>query len=207
MQQHALGPLALAAGMALSFAGVGGVVLGLGFAIGFNGEILRQAAGILMLVFGLVLLSPRLQGLFAAWLAPFSQGGNSLLAKITPEGPWGQAMLGFLLGIIWTPCTGPTLGAAVGLAASVQTAMHAFLIMLVFGLGAATPLLVLAYGSRHALQKRKQGLGLIALNSKPILGGVLLAVGVLTLTGLDKKIEALLVDVSPDWLIDLTTKF
>jgi cytochrome c-type biogenesis protein len=203
-QAHSLGPLALAGGMALSFAGVGGVLAGLGFAVGFNGEILRQAAGILMLLFGVVLVSSRLQSAFAAIVSPL---GSGWLEKFTPDGLGGQAALGFLLGIVWTPCTGPTLGAAVGLAANAQTAPQAFLIMLFFGMGAAAPLLALAYGSRQVLQKRKQLLGRIGTGGKSILGGVLLAVGLLVLSGLDKKIEALLVELSPDWLIDLTTKF
>jgi cytochrome c-type biogenesis protein len=203
-QAHALGPLALAGGMALSFAGVGGVLTGLGFAIGFNGEILRQAAGVLMLAFGAILVSSRLQGAFAALVSPL---GNGWLARVTPDGLWGQTSLGFLLGIVWTPCTGPTLGAAIGLAAAAQTAPQAFLIMLFFGLGAAAPLLALAYGSRQVLQKRKQLLGRIGAGGKPVLGGILLLVGTLVLSGLDKRIEAWLVDLSPEWLIDLTTKF
>ena len=39
------------------------------------------------------------------------------------------------------------------------------------------------------------------------MGVLLLAVGVLILTGLDKRIEAALVEASPEWLTALTTRF
>jgi cytochrome c-type biogenesis protein len=42
---------------------------------------------------------------------------------------------------------------------------------------------------------------------KVALGLLLVAIGVLVLTGLDKAIETVLVDASPQWLTDLTTRF
>jgi cytochrome c-type biogenesis protein len=39
------------------------------------------------------------------------------------------------------------------------------------------------------------------------MGIVLFAVGMLILTGLDKRIEAGLVEASPAWLTELTTRF
>ena len=41
---------------------------------------------------------------------------------------------------------------------------------------------------------------------KAVMGVLLVAVGVLVLTGLDKRLEAILVDTSPAWLTDLTTR-
>jgi hypothetical protein len=42
---------------------------------------------------------------------------------------------------------------------------------------------------------------------KAVLGLVLVAVGLLVATNLDKRLEAILVDASPDWLTQLTTRF
>jgi len=54
--EHRLGPLALAGGLALSFAGAG-MLLGLaGFALGLDGEVLRVGAAVLMLLAGAALL-------------------------------------------------------------------------------------------------------------------------------------------------------
>ena len=42
---------------------------------------------------------------------------------------------------------------------------------------------------------------------RALLGIALVVVGLAILTGLDKRIEATLVEVAPDWLVDLTTRF
>ncbi len=42
---------------------------------------------------------------------------------------------------------------------------------------------------------------------KGVLGALLASAGLLILTGLDKRLEAWLVDVSPEWLTALTTRF
>jgi len=42
---------------------------------------------------------------------------------------------------------------------------------------------------------------------KTALGLILVAVGLLVATGLDKRLEAILVEASPDWLTQLTTRF
>ena len=79
--------------------------------------------------------------------------------------------------------------------------------MTVFGLGAAAPLLALAYGSRQAVLGRRDGLKRLATLAKPVLGFVLVAVGLLVLTGLDKTLETRLTDVMPEWLLELTTRY
>lgn len=42
---------------------------------------------------------------------------------------------------------------------------------------------------------------------KAVLGSLLVVIGFLILTGLDKNLETFLVDVSPMWLTRLTTRF
>jgi cytochrome c biogenesis protein CcdA len=114
-------------------------------------------------------------------------------------------VLGALLGAVWTPCTGPTLAAAITLAAQSESLPRAGLVMLAFSLGAVAPVLVLAYGSRHAALRRGMSLSGLAALGKPTLGLLLLLVGGLALTGADKAIEAWMVDRMPDWLLRLTT--
>ena len=79
--------------------------------------------------------------------------------------------------------------------------------MLAFGIGAALPLMLLGFLSReamHALARRMMEAG---RGGKTLLGVLLLAIGVLIATGLDKRLETALVDASPDWLTTLTTRF
>ena len=92
-----------------------------------------------------------------------------------------------LLGAIWSPCSGPTLGAAIALAAQSETAGRAATVMAMFSLGAATPILALAYGSRQAIVARHDLLARTSRIAKPRLAtfneltfSVLLIVGLAT---------------------------
>ncbi len=207
LQQHRLAPLALAGGLAISFTSAGLFIATLGFAVGIDAGIIRNTAAILMMMFGTVLLSPRLQVAFAGAAGSVSGGANDALNRISGEGLGGQFLLGMLLGAVWAPCAGPTLGAAIGLAAQSGTTAQAGLIMLLFSLGATAPILALAYGSRHAMQSRRERMARLAKLAKPVMGGILLAMGVLIVSGLDKLIEARLTAAMPSWLVDLTTRF
>lgn len=79
--------------------------------------------------------------------------------------------------------------------------------MLAFGVGAALPLLVIGLLSREAMQRWRARLLETGRTGKTILGVLLVTVGLLVATNLDKRIETILVDASPDWLTELTTKF
>ena len=207
LQQHRYGPLALAAGMSLAFTGLGLGVATIGFSLDIDSRAVRLTAALAMIAFGAVLLSSRLQAAFARAGSPLSDRLNALTARFAPDGLGGQFLLGVLLGAVWTPCSGPTLGAAIGLASASETAARAAGVMLLFSLGATLPLMALAYGSRQALASRKAALAKAGRHGKPILGGVLVLVGALVAFGADKLIEARLTGLMPDWLLDLTTRF
>ena len=110
-------------------------------------------------------------------------------------------------GAVWSPCVGPTLGAASVLAARGQDIPAVAAVMLAFGLGAATPLLLVSTLSRSALSRWRGRMARAGQAGKMLLGGGAVAVSVLILTGLDHQIEAALVTASPDWLTDITTRF
>jgi cytochrome c biogenesis protein CcdA len=207
LQRHRHGPLALAAGLALAYAGFGVLIASAGHAIGLDKETLRTGAAWMMVAFAAILLSGPLQRRLAAAGGPLMVGANAWLDRAADGGLTGQFFTGMLLGIVWVPCIGPTLGAAVGLAAQGESLVRATFLMGLFGLGATSPLLALAYGSRQALASRKALLGEAGRWGKPVLGGLLLLLGIGTLTGLDKKTESFLLDLAPDWLIDLSTRF
>ena len=206
LEKHAWGPVALAAGLATSFALLGTLIASVGFNIGLDPATLRSAIAALMLAMGVVLLVPALQGRLAALAAPVATGGQTLLDRIQPSGLGGQFVLGGLLGAIWSPCSGPTLGAAIGLAAQGDTVVKAAAVMAVFGLGAATPILALAYGSRQAIFARRDLLARTSRIAKPVMGAAFAFVGVFVLTGLDKIVETSLTNAMPDWLTTLTTR-
>ena len=64
-----------------------------------------------------------------------------------------QFLLGLLLGAVWSPCVGPTLGAASILAARGENLGEVALTMVAFGIGAAVPLIAIGLLSREALSR------------------------------------------------------
>ena len=204
---HRYGPVALAGGLAVSFVAIGLFVATIGFAIGLDGTIFRQFSALLLIAIGIVLLSSYLQQKVAGAASPLANGVSERFGGGSGAGLWGQAGVGVLLGAVWSPCVGPTLGAASVLAAQGENLGQVAATMAVFGIGAALPLLVLGTLSRDLMLKARGRLQLTGWLAKAALGVVLLAMGLLVLTGFDKAAEAAIVDVMPDWLTRLTTRY
>ena len=205
--EHKWGPALLALGVAASFVAVGLFVATIGFSIGPDGDRFRFIAASLMAVAGLVLIAPPLQDRFSAAVGPLSDRldrafrGAPLIAAL---GPFG---MGLTLGAVWSPCVGPTLGAASVLAARGENLREVALVMGAFGIGAAAPLLALGLLSRRLLNRWRGSLLGAGKRGKQALGALLLALGLLILTQLDKPVEAAVLALSPEWLTQLTTRF
>jgi cytochrome c-type biogenesis protein len=206
------GPVALAAGLALSFVVIGLFVATIGFSIGLDADVFRYVAAVLILAVGVVLMVPRLQSAFAVAGGPLANWAHNRLDsahldEANSGSVAGQFAVGLLLGAVWSPCVGPTLGAASLLAAQGRDLGHVALTMFVFGLGAAVPLLALGIASREVMMRWRARLAAAGPGLKTGFGAILVAVGLFALTGLDKRVETALVDASPQWLTDLTTRF
>ncbi len=207
VSRHRFGPLALAAGLTLSFTLVGVFIATLGASIGLDQAILRKGAALLLIAFALALLVPALQTRFAAVTAGLGASGDGVLSRLSGAGWFGQFAVGLVLGIVWSPCVGPTLGAASTLASQGRDLGQIALLMLLFGLGAATPLFVIGTLSREALTRMRGRLLAFGQRGRWLLGAALLVVGLAILTGGDKRFETWAVEHSPDWLTELTTRF
>ena len=201
------GPLALAGGLVTSFTLFGFTVIAFGYSLGINEQFVRLMAGALLAIAGVILLVPQAQAALSAAAAPIANFGNQRLAQVSGDGWHGQFAVGLLLGVVWAPCVGPTLGVAIAAASQGENLASSFLIFLIFGLGVATSVLAFAYGSRKAMGERRKTLGLIARYGKPLFGGALLLVGLMVLTGFDKVIEIALLDTLPESVIRFTTQF
>ena len=207
LSEHRAGPLALAAGLALSFVAIGLVVATVGFAVGLDTGVFRMVAGILLIIVGVVLLTPRLQAQFALAAGPVGNWTEQRFGGFSTAGLGGQFAVGLLLGAVWSPCVGPTLGAASVLASQGKDLSAVAVTMLAFGIGAAAPLVLLGLFSREAMLRWRQHLLAAGQRGKIAMGVVLAATGLLIVTGADKAIETALVEASPMWLNELTTKF
>ncbi|MGA9866809.1 MAG: cytochrome c biogenesis protein CcdA [Acetobacteraceae bacterium] len=207
MAAHRLGLPALALGLVVSFVGIGLFVATIGFAIGLDGDVFRDASAVILAAVGILLLSEALQQRFALATAGVGNAGNRLMTRITPSGILGQFLLGLLLGAVWSPCGGPTLGAASVLAAQGKDIPAVASVMVAFGLGTAIPLLALGSLSRQAFARWRGRLMAAGKTGKLVLGVGALVIAAMILTGFDRSLETALVTASPVWLTDLTTRY
>ena len=197
------GPLALAAGLVTAFTVIGLVLASTGSIAGIRETGVRRLAALMLLAAGVTLLSTRIQNALSRIASPLASRAAMLSMK-TGNGLTGQFAIGALLGAVWSPCVGPTLGAAVGLAsaAGAGSTLRASLSMFAFGVGATLPLLATAYASRRMLAARTMLLS-TSTAGKAILGGVLVGMGTLVVSGLDRQVEAAVLTQLPQWWIDL----
>jgi cytochrome c-type biogenesis protein len=204
---HRWGALALGIGLALSFAFIGIFLATAGVSLGLDPNTFRTVGAVILAIFGLTMLVPQLQTVFARATGALSNSGNQLLARVTFEGLPGQFLVGLVLGVVWSPCVGPTLGAATTLASQGRDLSQIGLLMLIFGVGAAAPLVLLGSLSRASLTKVRGRLLNAGKYGKQAFGIVMLGLGVLIATGIDKSVEAWILDRTPDWLTAVTTRF
>lgn len=205
--EHRFGPAALAAGVTASFVAIGLFVATVGFSLGLDGDRFRFAGAIVMIGLGAALALPTLQARLALAGGPVSAWADARICNIGSRGLAGQFAIGLLLGAVWSPCVGPTLGAASVLAAQGKSLTLVTLTMLIFGVGAATPLALVGLLSRQVLLRWRGRMMLGGKAVKIALGLLLTLLGALIVSGLDRQLETWLVDASPAWLTTLTTSF
>lgn len=142
-------PLLLIVGFVLSF-GLGAILIGaLASSSGELQQSIRTGSILLLL----------LAGLACVWSTPFDWlvarvqrlrmrfGGRAVTSQ-APRGTWGALIIGASLGIAWTPCAGPVLAAMLALAASADAPGQATSLFALYAIGAAIPMLAIAYGGR-----------------------------------------------------------
>ena len=204
---HPLGAVALAAGLAVSFTALGLLLALVGFGLGIDAGMFRVAAAAIMIVLGVILVVPSWQARLAVAGGPVSSWADRRFGGFASSGLAGQFAIGLLLGAVWSPCVGPTLGAASLLASQGRDLPQVTLTMAVFGIGAALPLILLGLLSRATLMRVRSRLMSAGKLGKGLLGGAFILIGVAIVSGADKRAEAVLVDASPQWLTELTTSF
>ena len=205
--EHRMGPVALAAGVGVSFAALGLFIATVGFSIGLDSGAFRVVAAVLMIAIGLALIVPKAQARLAIAAGPIANWADQRLNSFPTRSVAAQFAVGILLGAGWSPCVGPTLGAASLLAARGTNLAQVTTTMLVFGLGAASPLLAIGALSREVLVRRGERLLAISKRLKAGLGILLILIGISIASGIDRSIEAGLLAASPQWLTALTTRF
>lgn len=198
----AAGPWFLGLGLSASFALAGTVLTFVLLNLGIDTEVLRYAAAVLLILVAGVLLRPALGEWVSLRLSRLTSraGGGAMLSATAPAAQFG---VGALLGLVWLPCVGPTLGAAIALASLGQSVTTAFVVMLVFALGTVSMLLFAGTTSKRLLARWRPGLLDKAGRAKKVLAWTLLLLAVLVLSGGDKVLEAYAVPLLPAWAVKI----
>jgi cytochrome c biogenesis protein CcdA/thiol-disulfide isomerase/thioredoxin len=142
-------PLGIVAGFIVSFTFFTLFLTALVSRLGISAEGLRFFSIVVITLFGLSLLLPRLQVLLEKLFSKLSQ----FTPNQQQDGYYGGFLLGISLGLLWTPCVGPILASVISLALIGSVNSQAFLITLAYALGTGLPMLAITYGGRNLLNK------------------------------------------------------
>lgn len=204
LQGNRFAPVAMGAGMIVSFAAIGMVLGALGPALGIDADTVRTAGAAMLIAFALVMLVPALGERFTRWMLPIASTANAASSKLDGGSVVGALMLGGVLGLVWSPCSGPLLGSALSLVASEGGVARGGLVLGIFGLGAAIPLVAVAYASRRGFVAVRDWVMARIERVRHVFAVLLGAMGVAILTGGDKWLEARVLQWLPDAWVNLT---
>ncbi len=207
VQANRLAPLVMGIGMALSFAAIGLVLGALGPALGIDSESVRNFGALLLIAFAVVMLVPALSRHFTELMSPIASRANAASSRLDGGSLGGALLLGGVLGLVWSPCSGPLLASALTLVASEGGAGRGALILGLFGVGAATPLVAVAYASRSGFALARGWVLARVETVKQVLGVLIGITGLAILTGGDKWLEAQVLNLLPESWIGVTTLF
>lgn len=156
-------------------------------AAGIDGDLLRHAALVALALLGIIMLVPSL----SAFLTQKLEGVARLGARWTDrtqaqQGFAGGVAIGALIGLVWTPCAGPILAAAVIQVVQAQSTVAAAITLGAFAAGAGLPMLMITLLGRRALDRlsfiKKHAAGL-----RQCLGVIIIAMAALVYTGADVR--------------------
>jgi cytochrome c-type biogenesis protein len=190
-------PAMIALGFVMSFSMVALLLSAITRAFDFDPNVLRTGAAVLLVGFGLLMI----------WPAPFEWlsvriGGFGSSSSGQNQGLIGGFVLGTTLGLVWTPCAGPVLGSILTVIATSKDTVWASLLLVVYAIGAALPMLAIAYGGQ-AVTTRIRSVARIAPRLRQGFGVVVIAFALLSYFQYDTLIVAWLTGFYPNGQIGL----
>jgi cytochrome c-type biogenesis protein len=138
-------PAFIVGGFVVSFAFVALGLNTLAAVLDFDPDDLRKAGLALLIVFGVLMIWP---AAFERFTAPVAKAGDTARNVVAADSNFSGLVLGTTLGLIWTPCAGPVLGAILTAIATSPNAAHGKLLLLTYTFGAGLSMLAVAYGGQ-----------------------------------------------------------
>jgi len=206
MDKDKYAPIYISIGLVASF-----VFIGVTFALtskiaGIDQDHLKTVSAVIFISLGIVLIVPYLSDKLSNIMQSVASRSSQYSDELNKNSFLGFLLMGILLGFIWSPCSGPTLGVAITMVAKEGEILMGSLIMLVYGISASIPLLVIAYISRGFVKQNRLRLNWIYTYGKYVMAGILIVYGVSTLTGWDRIFEAKLLELLPESWLQLITE-
>ena len=198
LQASPLRPIALVGGMGFSFFTVGMAVVSFGQIVDANSDSVAQLGALVMVGFGMVILLPKFSSGFAQLITGAAGHADNRLDQIDRHTIAGQFIRDLLLGVVWSPCIGPTPVGAIALASQGKDLIWASLIMNSFALGVATVILTTGYGARNLILRHRGQMQILSRLAQPVLGSVFVLVGTTLYFKLHHPLEAWLLNALPD---------
>jgi len=173
---------------------------------GFDPNVLRIIAVVILIVLGCMMIFPPLARLLETVVSKLS-GRVGQTGNLKP-GFWGGFITGLSLGIVWTPCAGPILAAIATLAATNRVNSGIILVTLVYVIGIGIPLFLFSYGGQK-LVARTRLVSRFTGRIQQVFGVILLLTAIAIGTNYDKVLQAKLLDAFPsysDFILKLENK-
>ena len=206
INENRFAPIYIGMGMVVFYALIGAVTGFLEPLFGLEPAEFKTFGGGVMVVTGLILLIPRFSFHANTVFSGMIDRLNNATAKISTANPWGGFLLGGVLSLVWAPCAGPMLASAISLltqdsGGGVDSVWRGAVMLGVYGIGAAVPLVLLAYLTRTVFSNVREKLLRTQRLLTTVMAVMLLVFGVLIVTGWMKFVEQYLLTVLPEsWI-------
>ncbi|HZE60812.1 MAG TPA: cytochrome c biogenesis CcdA family protein [Burkholderiales bacterium] len=142
-------PLFIALGFAAAFSSAALLLGAFSDVLPLSPSRVRDFAALALLAFGVLMLWTRPMHVIGERMGGFLTRAQDL-SRRAGSGNWGGFVLGSTLGVLWTPCAGPVLASILTLVATTRNLGWSALLLACYALGAAIPMLGIAYGGRYA---------------------------------------------------------
>jgi cytochrome c-type biogenesis protein len=195
-------PAMIALGFVLSFSAVALLLSAITRLFDFDPNVLRSGAAVLLVGFGLLMIWPAPFEWLLIHLGGIANVRNSANSPPARQGNLGGFVLGTTLGLVWTPCAGPVLGSILTIVATSGDTAWASVLLVVYAIGAAIPMLAIAYGGQ-AVTTRVRGIARISPRLQQGFGMVVIAFAAASYFQYDTLIVAWLTGFYPNGQIGL----